>query len=119
MFSIFPPLLAYSAFSALLLRLTLGAVFIVWGQSEYKKMPADKNIPLFIFYDAIGILLIVGFLTQLAALASTITLGVWLFGKFKSKALLTNGLNYYLILFIISVCLIFTGAGFMAFDLPL
>lgn len=114
MFSIFPPLLYLSGFAPLFLRLTLGSVFVLWA---YKRFKTDKikSIP----EGLIGICLILGLATQLAALIAAIILGIRLVKKIKEKAFLTDGVNYYLILFIISISLIFTGAGFIAFDLPL
>ncbi len=114
MFSIFPPLLSYSGFAPLLLRLTLGLVLVLWAYGKYK-----TNIKTAALEGVLSVLLIVGLYTQLAALFTAILLGVRLFGKVKAKAFLTDGVNYFLILFIISICLIFTGAGYFAFDLPL
>jgi len=114
MFSIFPPLLSYSGFAPLLLRLTLGAVLVVWAYKNYK-----TDIKLSVLEGILGALLILGLFTQLASLATAILLGIRLFSKIKAKTFLTDGVNYYLILFIISICLIITGAGYLAFDLPL
>jgi len=114
MFSIFPPLLSYSGFAPFLLRLTLGAVLGVWA---YKNFKTDKKLS--ILEGILGALLVLGLFTQLASLVTAILLGTRLFSKIRSKTFLTDGVNYYLILFIISICLIFTGAGYLAFDLPL
>lgn len=119
MLSIFPPLLAYSGFSALLLRLVLGIVLVLWSQKEYKKSAGERSVYESIIQGILGIFLIVGFLTQISALFTAIFLGFKLFKKIQRKAFLTDGLNYYLILFIISISLIFTGAGYFALDLPL
>ncbi len=119
MFSIFPSLLTFQSFAPLLLRLTLGAVFILWAFAFFKKRETGKRLALAALEGVLGISLVVGFLTQLAALISAIILGFGLFKKIQSKKFLTDGVNYLLILFVISICLIFTGAGFMALDLPL
>ncbi len=123
MFSIFPPLLSYQLFAPLLLRVTLGIIFIIWSRDKFKKritkIGLNKETSIATLEGIIGIFLIVGFLTQVVALASAIILGKRLFSKIRSKAFFTDGVNYYFILFIISICLIFTGAGFIAFDLPL
>ena len=114
MFSIFPPLLTFSSIAPLLLRLTLGVVFVLWA---YRKIKINKYQA--ILEGIIGVLLVFGFITQLASLFATIILGIRLVKKIKEKAFLTDGVNYYLILFVISISLIFTGAGFLALDLPL
>ena len=123
MFSIFPPLLSYQLFAPLLLRVTLGIIFIIWSRDKFKKritkIGLNKETSIATLEGIIGIFLIVGFLTQVVALASAIILGKRLFSKIRSKAFFTDGVNYYFILFIISICLICTGAGFIAFDLPL
>jgi hypothetical protein len=119
MLSIFPPLLAFSGFSALLLRLMLGVVLVLWSQKEYKKSGIERSVCASVIQGILGVFLIIGFLTQVSAFFTSIFLGFKLFKKIQAKAFLTDGLNYYLILFIISVSLIFTGAGYIALDLPL
>lgn len=125
MLSIFPPLLAFYGFSAFLLRLTLGIIFIIWSYNKYKSCRESRGNKSTSFMASIalegivGILLIVGFLTQAVALISAFIFGIELIKKIKSKAFLTDGVNYYFILFIISISLIFTGAGYIALDLPL
>jgi|SRR3990167_3687342 len=119
MFSLFPNLLAFEGFAPLFLRLTLGAVFILWG---YRKLKSRENRNAIMTGSAealIGVLLIIGLLTQLAALIAIIILAIRLIEKIKGKAFLTDGINYYLILFIISLTLLITGPGFISFDLPL
>jgi len=119
MLSIFPSLLSFEGFAPLLLRLTLGFIFIYWSYSKLKDRNNSKEISMGIMEILIGLLLIIGFLTQLVALISAIILAIHLIKKIKEKAFLSNGVNYYLILFIISITLLFTGPGFFAFDLPL
>ena len=125
MLSIFPSLFTYSLLSGLILRLTLGLVFLFWGykrlMSKSEKIGTEKKkITAFGTVKAIiGILLIIGLWTQLAALASAIILIVKLAHKARSKSLFTDGVNYYFILLMISLALLFTGAGALAFDLPL
>ena len=119
MLSIFPSLLAFEGFAPLLLRLVLGAIFIFWAYGKLKKRDGSKEIALGGLEAIIGISLVLGFLTQISALIAAIIFLIRIVQKIGSKAFLTDGINYYFILFIISVCLLFTGAGFIAFDLPL
>lgn len=119
MFSIFPPLLAFSGLAPLLLRITLGLVMMFWAFSKFKKHGTHGISAVSVIEALIGILLFVGYMTQIAAFISAIILGARLIKKIRDRAFLTDGVNYYFILFIIAICLIFTGAGFIAFDLPL
>ena len=119
MLSIFPSLLAFEGFAPFLLRLTLGGIFIFWAYGKLKKRTTNLNTSFGVLEALVGISLIVGFLTQISAMISAIIFIVRIFQKINAKSFLTDGVNYYLILLIISVCLLFTGAGFIAFDLPL
>lgn len=114
MFSILPPLLSFSSLAPLLLRITLGLVFIFWSIKKFKN---EKVVS--ILEGIIGATLFIGFATQLVALIAAIILGYKLVRKILAKSFFTDGVNYYFILFIISISLIVTGAGFVAFDLPL
>lgn len=119
MFSIFPSLLGFESFAPVLLRLVLGSIFIYWGYSNVKKR-GDKNaIAIGCGEILVGVLFVIGLFTQLVALISLIVFAVKIYKKISSKQFLTDGVNYYLILLIISLCLLFTGPGFIAFDLPL
>jgi uncharacterized membrane protein YphA (DoxX/SURF4 family) len=119
MFSLFPSLFALDGFAPLLLRLTVGAVFALWAYGKLKKRINSQDTILGSVEAFIAIGIILGAYTQLAALAATIILGVRLIQKIRQKAFLTDGVNYYFILFIISITLLLTGPGFFAFDLPL
>jgi uncharacterized membrane protein YphA (DoxX/SURF4 family) len=119
MLSIFPSLLAFEGFAPLILRLTIGAVFGMWAYGKLKKRENSQDTILGIFEGSIAICFVIGFLTQLAALTSIIVLGSRLVQKVQQKAFLTDGVNYYLILLAISLALLLTGPGFIAFDLSL
>ncbi len=119
MLSLFPYLLIYQGFAPLLLRLTLGAIFIFWAYGKLKKRTDIKEILQGLVKAIIGILLVIGLYTQLAALVSVIFLAICLLQKIQKRVFLSDGVNYYLILFIISITLLLTGPGFIAFDLPL
>lgn len=113
MLSLFPWILTYEEFSPLLLRLTLGIIFLFWA---YRR---DKKLAWTIFQAILGICLIIGFLTQLVALLTTLVFLSHLINKAKNRAFLTNGVNYYFILLIISLCLLLSGPGAFSIDLPL
>ncbi len=119
MLSLFPTLLAYDGFAPFLLRLVLGSIFIYWSYEKLTKRVDVRTTIIGAIEFVSGGLLIIGYLTQLAALITGLILAIHLVFKIKNKSFLNNGINYYLILFIISICILISGAGFIAFDLPL
>lgn len=129
MLSIFPSLLMLQQFSPLLLRLTLGIIFILWGYREWKKRGSGNGgssvigkggVVIYSMCEMLlGLLLVIGLFTQFAALVSAIIFIRKLVGKIANKAFFTDGVNYYFILLIISICLLISGPGLFAFDLPL
>jgi chromate transport protein ChrA len=119
MLSLLPGLLAFEQFAPFLLRLTIGIILIHWAYRTWKSKKSNKDIVLSVFLSITGLLYVIGLFVQLASILSMVYLGVKLFGKIKQKAFLTDGVNYYFILFIISLSLIVTGAGAFAFDLAL
>ena len=119
MLSLFPSLLVYELLAPLLLRVTLGAVLIFWSYGKLKERKSATANTVSLIEGLAGILLVIGLYTQLAALAAAIIFFMKLVQKLQTKSLFTNGVNYYFILFIISVSLLFLGPGILAFDLPL
>lgn len=119
MLSIFPDLLSYQMFAPLLIRLTLGIIFIHWTYKTLRSRPDTNKKMVAIVEGVAGLLLVIGLWTQVAALVIAIDLVIRLYGKYQTKSLLTDGINYYLVLLVLAVSLLFTGAGFVAFDLPL
>ena len=130
----FPELLTYSLLAPLLLRVLLGLIFIDLGvlklRSEKERWvaicetlhmrPADLFVHLYAFLQIVGgVLLVVGLWTQVAALMFVIFTGAELYIEWRAKEILKRDLVFYLLLFIISLSLLFTGAGAFAFDIPL
>lgn len=130
----FPELLMYSFFGPLILRLVLGLIFIDLGvlklRSEKERWlasfetlglrPADLFVPLYALLQIIGgLLLIIGLWTQVAALVFAIFTGVELYVEWKVREILKRDMVFYLLLFIISLSLLLTGAGAYAIDIPL
>jgi len=120
MLSLFPSLFTWSFISPTLIRLTLAAVLITWTYSSLRKVaatPQDKIIG--IVEGVAGLLLIIGLWTQAAALFVAVDLIVRIGGKIRAGKFLTQGVNYYLILLVLALSLLVTGAGFFAIDWPL
>lgn len=130
----FPELLNFALLAPLLLRGVLGLIFIDLGFLKFRGekarwlascealgvRPADFFVPLYGFLQiAGGLMLIFGFYTQLAALMFVIFTGSELYVEWKARDVLKRDLVFYILLFVISLSLLFTGAGAFAFDLPL
>jgi uncharacterized membrane protein YphA (DoxX/SURF4 family) len=130
----FPTLLSLSFFAPTILRITLGIYLLYFGLrklTKSRKLESDLLERIGFrpgIYFAVGcglveiiaaIFLILGFLTQIAALiAALITIsGAWL--KIKSPTLRSENLSSYLLILAIAVSLLALGAGAFAIDLPL
>lgn len=134
MLNLFPSLLSYAMLGPFLLRLVLGLIFIDLGLLKFKGekkrwlatfeamrlRPADFFVPLYGFVQVTGgILLLIGLWTQGAALVFAILSFCELYVEWSSATLLKRDFTFYLLVFTISLSLVFTGAGAYAFDIPL
>ncbi len=120
MLSLFPSLLSFAPLAPFLIRLTLGIILILWTLQTFKNGSTTSSHKTISGIEGIAaILLIIGAWTQGAALFIVIDLIVRLIWKIRAKQFLTNGINYYLILLVLAVTLLLTGAGGFAFDYPL
>lgn len=133
--NVFPHLLDYSFLATTLLRVTLGFMFVWFAYSEFFKSrhphgafferlgfhPERKYIDILTSIGGIlGILLLVGVYTQIAALATGILMVLAIVMKLRTpRALAHNPIEFYVLLAIVSFVLVFLGAGAFAFDLPL
>lgn len=131
----FPSLLTYGLLAPFILRVTLGFILINLG---YLKLTKEKGRWEIIFkmlgvsrsrelgttiiglIEIIGgLMLIVGFYTQIAALVFVILNGLEMFIEYREETLMKRDLVFYVLIFMIALSLLFSGAGFLAFDLPL
>ena len=120
MLSVFPSLLSYSQLSPFLIRIALGVIFIYWTYKILRNTNNEAKTKAIALIEGVaGVLLVIGLWTQVAALVAIIDLGIRLVQKIMKKSFLTDGVNYYLVLLVMAVSLIVTGAGWLAFDLPL
>ena len=120
MLSVFPYFLTYSAIGTFLIRIILGLVLLHWTYVAWKKSSKTAGTKgLSLIEGIVGLLLIIGLWTQVAALIAIVDLIIRVGHKISKKAFLTDGVNYYLILLVLAISLFFTGAGFWAFDYPL
>lgn len=133
MLTLFPQLLFLTPLAVALLRVVLGIfVFLIAWQTATRRMemaqvrlPLIGRAPAWLIWIAacgfavVGGLLIIGAWTQIAALLAAL-------GSLKLAILsriyppyATLSTSTYLLLFVISIALVVTGAGIFAFDLPL
>jgi uncharacterized membrane protein YphA (DoxX/SURF4 family) len=130
----FPEFLVFGFFAPTLLRIALGVYFIYLGRMKFGRDkekvgsffqslgigPGSYYLKTLAFAEVIvGTLLIVGFFVQIAALIAAIISLVSLVMAYKHPEMKILKASEYALLLVISVTLMFTGAGFLAFDLPL
>ena len=131
--SAFPDLLVFGVFGVVLLRVVLGFLFVrfgyvkLWGnRDEYEQtyasvLPKSGNYILvsIAWIELLGgILLIIGALTQIVALVFAGLMLTATLLKIKNASYFRNDPEFYFILFVVSVALLFLGPGTYAIDLP-
>lgn len=130
----FPELLTFGFLAPLVLRVVVGLVFINTGYLKLTKekqrwavffnairlKPAKKLVTVLGALEiAAGALLLVGLFTQYVCLALLVlTAKEWLV-DYKEDVLVTRDIVFYTLIGAILISLLLTGAGFLAFDLPL
>lgn len=134
MLNIFPDLLTYSLIGPFILRVSLGLLFLNLGylcltsekgrwQNVFEILRARPTElwtkVLGVLEIAGGILLVVGLFTQGSALFFTLLSLAELRIEYREPVILKRNIIFYMLVFAISLSLVFTGAGFFAFDLPL
>ena len=113
--SIFPYLLNFTLVAPLLLRLALGVLRLFAGLEKYK----EKKMLTAILTVVSSGLLIIGLYTQLAVLVAIALIKYdYLMAK-KAGKLNREKTALTVLMVIILLSLLFTGPGFLAFDLPL
>lgn len=120
MLSIFPSLLAYEQIGPFLIRLILGITLAYFGYRKIimKGTSSGSNAKAYGAVEIIiSVFIIIGLFTQLAALLNAIILIIKLGFKMRDKAFLSDGINYYILLLVMAISLIFMGPGFFAYDL--
>ena len=117
MLSLFPSLYQYELVAPFLIRIVLGGVFLHWAYREMKTSSSGSTKKLLgIVEGIVGLLLIIGFWTQGAALLGLIDLFIRTFERMQKRAFLTDGVNYYLILLVLAISVLVWGAGIFGFD---
>ena len=130
----FPDLLTYSLLAPFILRLVAGLIFIDLGFLAFKnekeswinslstlKVPNPKlAVKIFSGIEVIGgIMLILGFYTQIAALVLGLLIFAETYIEYKEPEILKRNFVFYIMLLAIVLSLLLSGAGAFAIDLPL
>ncbi len=134
MLSVFPNLLTYGLLAPFILRVVVGVIFLELGYLKLGKeksawnlffqtihfKPSSVYVTILALIEIVaGAFLVVGYLTQVAALVMAIILFAEAYVELRDGALLKRDIVFYTLLLVICVSLILTGAGAFAFDLPL
>lgn len=134
--NVFPNLLSLSFLAPMILRLALGLITINLGYLALKSerprwntffegfgiAKANSNIAVTIFglIEIIGgSALLLGLYTQVAALVFALINFIEMYAEYKDATLVKRNIVFYILLFVIAVSLLFTGAGAYSLDLPL
>lgn len=133
-FNIFPELFSLSLIAPLLLRIALSFIFINLGYLKLTKekagwigslnvlnlKPAGFLVVLLGSVEIIGgLLLLAGAYTQLVALILGVICLSEMFVEYEEESILKRDVVFYLLLAVICVSLLLTGAGLYAVDVPL
>ena len=113
MLSLFPTFLAFGLFAPFLIRLTVGLYFLWYGRNVFRE--GTKSKTLFFFYTGLT------YLSSLSILAGVYTqLGGVLLALLSFILYIQHNRDArFFFLGILSLSLLFLGAGFFAFDLPI
>lgn len=135
MLNTFPELLNYSILAPTLIRFVLGFVLITVGLEILKPSKrylfsayfSSRSYPLAdllpwkfgIIQIILGLFFIFGFFTQIASLITLYILFWLLLIENREEKILPHTSTFYLIMFVMALSLLLTGAGAFAVDLPL
>lgn len=134
MLNTFPDLLSFGLLAPTIIRLCVGFVLIYFSLLTLSKLnkkvaqkldeykyPAPKFMTFLIGIVGVvsGSFIIAGFFTQVSALVTIyLLLNLSIIDSGDSK-IFGQSTIFYIILILITTTLLFSGAGFLAFDLPL
>ena len=130
----FPDLLTYGILSPFILRVVLGFIAIDLGLLKLGKekhvwvelfqtinfQPARFFVKLVAVIEIIGgFMLVLGSYTQITAIVFAVVFFCETVLEYREESLETRNLPFYIMMFAISLSLIFTGAGAFALDIGL
>ena len=127
----FPQLLAFGIFAPLVLRIIIGFIAINLGSLKLTKekvrwtalfdtihfKPAHVFVKIFAIIEIIGgLMLIGGAYTQIVAIVFAMIYFASAVLEYREEGIEERTLPFYILMFVISLSLIFTGAGAFGFD---
>lgn len=130
----FPDLLIYSLLGPFILRVVAGLIFVNLGllafkgeKERWKVSLSTLRIPnpalsvkiLGALEIAAGLMLVLGFYTQISSLILALLTFSEAYIEYKDPAILKRNFVFYTMLLAIVVSLLLTGAGAFAIDIPL
>lgn len=117
--ALFPALLSYQQVAPFIIRSVLGVTLVFFGIRKIRGKGDSSGSNSRTYGTAeivVGIFLVVGLFTQVAALLNAIILVFKLWFKGTERKLLSDGVNYYILLFAMALSLLFTAPGSWAID---
>jgi len=130
----FPDLLLFEPLAPFILRVVLGLIILNIGYLKLKGFEPRWKI----FMEALGFrhnseavkilgvleiisgaMILVGLYTQIVALVLALLIFIELYAEYKESSLVKRDIVFYILIFAISLSLLFTGAGAFSLDLPL
>lgn len=113
--STFPQLFFLGLLAPFLLRIAVGLFIIYLGKERYY-----KNTPwLSVIYVISGICLFIGLYTQISAIVGIVLIAIELYLENAERKISLEKKILYVMAGVILLSLLFSGAGFLAFDRPL
>ena len=114
MLSLFPQLFTYQEMAPLILRVAAGFISIGCAYTKLKKPKDYGNFAVGLAEFFAGIMLVAGFLVQLAAALIIISMLIEII-----RPNLNKDYKFMFLLIIVSAALMLLGPGFFSIDLPL
>lgn len=118
-FLLFPQLSGNEQVAALILRFILGLTLAYFAFNKIQKrgQSSGSNSVIYgVVEFVVALMLVAGLFTQIAALINAVILLIKLSFKASENKLLSDGVNYYLLLLAIAAALIFIGSGLWSVD---
>ncbi len=127
----FPSLLTFSILSPFILRVVLGLIAINLGvlklgkeHTEWKELfetihfrPSEYFVKILAGIEIVGgLMLLVGIYTQITAIVFSVVFFCEMILEYRDESLENRNLPFYILMFAISLSLVFLGAGAFAID---
>ena len=130
----FPQILTFGILAPLILRVVIGFIALDLGYLKLNKekalwaelfetihfKPAHVFVKILAFIEIIGgLMLLLGAYTQIVAIVFAVVYFCEAVLEYRQEVLEARNLPFYILMFAISLSLIFTGAGAFGLDIPM